>query len=135
LVVPSGSGTVTAVAGGGGVVFASSPRLDTRAILLVAHVSDPHTASNVGVVSLESHVWFGPVYGLAAGAGLGYASFSQNDSGGWSDSSFALTAYASPVFLRFGDSPQVEVGLTAGLIDFFTHDVRPWGYLSIGVVF
>jgi hypothetical protein len=109
--------------------------LDTRVILTVAHVSDPHTTTNAGVLSAESHVWFGDVYGLAAGAGLGYASFSQNDSGGWTGDSFAVDAYASPVVLRFGNSPQVEVGLTIGLINFFAHDVRPWGYLSLGVVF
>ena len=62
------------------------------------------------------------------------AEFGQEGAGGWDDDSISLAAYLTPVALRFGDAPRVELTANVGAIRFFSHDVRPWGFVGLGFV-
>jgi hypothetical protein len=127
---------VNAVAGGASVDFGTRERGFTPRIYGVGyHVEDEHTATNGGALVLHDTYWFGGVYGLGFGAGLGYAGFTKKKGGGWDDSSLQVIAYVSPVQLRFGERPTFELGLNAGTTRFFAHDVRPFGYLYAAVIF
>lgn len=133
LAVPS---TVTAYAGGLFVNFNAPERgWQTRLGFVYAHVEDDHTATNDFAALLHGTYWFGGVYGLGFGSGLGYAKFDKKKSGGWDDDSMQVLAYFAPVQLRFGRKPTFELGLNAGATRFFAHDVRPFGYAYGSVLF
>lgn len=134
LIVP-GAG-VSAVAGGATIDIGTRERGFVPRIYAVGyHVEDEHTVTNGAAIVAHGTYWFGGVYGLGFGSGLGYAGFTKKKAGGWDDDSLQLIAYFSPVLLRFGEKPTVEIGLNAGATRFIAHDVRPFGYLYVGVIF
>lgn len=133
LYVPAGDSGITALAVDVALVFPTSTPWETR---LVAHgysVDEEHTKTTGAMVGLAATRWWS-VYGFGFGSGLGYAKFEQQKSGGWDDDSLSLAAYLTPVALRFGDAPRVELTANVGAIRFFSHDVRPWGFVGLGFV-
>ena len=87
-------------------------------------------------VALLAHgtYWFG-VYGLGAGSGLGWADFEAKDEYGWDGSSAQVLFYVSPLMLRFGGSPQLELGTKLGSTRFFEEDIEPFGYGYVALHF
>jgi hypothetical protein len=134
LVLPGAD--VNAVAAGAMVNLVTPKRgWEPRIFAIGYRVEDEHTKTLGGAAVFHETFWFGGIYGLGFGSGLGYASFEKKKGGGWDDKSAQLIVYAAPVILRFGDRTKLELGLNAGATRFFAHDVRPFGYLYAGVVF
>jgi hypothetical protein len=116
------------------VVFGGSRRWDFRLALDVTHVEDDATATTVALFGALTNVWFG-VYGLGVAVTVGFGDFVAKRRGGWTDATFSLTAFGSPVKLRFGAGVAHELSLDAGVSVWGTHNPTPFGRLAYTVVF
>lgn len=133
LYVPASDGDVTAWLVHADLVFPTQSNWETRLIAYGYQVDATATKTTGAMLALHSTIW-ASVYGFGFGGGLGYAAFSKQGNGGWDDDSLSLAAYVTPVTLRFGDKPRVEISANIGAIRFFAHDVRPWGFVGLGLV-
>ncbi|HKO90377.1 MAG TPA: hypothetical protein VJU61_04450 [Polyangiaceae bacterium] len=105
-----------------------SARWENKLLLTGVQVNDTHTRTRGFVLLAQSLYAVGPVYSLGFGGGFGYMDFKNLDDG-WDDDSAAAAVYVVPVALRL--HPQFQLTLNTGAIRFFSHDVRPWGYLGL----
>jgi hypothetical protein len=133
IVIPS---TDASAAAGGAIVTFGSKRVgfEPRLYGALAYVEDSNTKTTAGVALGHGTYWWG-IYGLGFGVGLGYAGFTRKNSYGWNDNSGMAVAYVAPVMLRFGRRPTFEIGLNSGATRFFSHDLRPYGYLYGAIMF
>jgi len=126
-------GTATAGALFAGAVVASPGwKRDLRLQGAFYKVDTKGSSTTTGGMVMVNENWWWGVYGLGFGAGLGYASAERFRG---TTGTVSLAPYLMPVQLAFGRSPRVEVGLTAGVIRFFSiEEFSPWGYVSLGLV-
>jgi hypothetical protein len=131
LLVPINGG-IFGVAAQLGAVFPRSP-WDFRAMVTAYQAYDADTIARGVFFHAHATRWYGAVYGLGFGAGLGFAGFENRTGRGWNGGDISIGGYFTPFTLRL--ARRLELAGHLGVLEYPFHDIKPWTFVTVSIQF